>query len=273
MTASGLSVRAPAVVRMQRPDVDNRQIGVGESPPQLRCRDRRTANVLTRHRELLLSCGRGGLSAVERQNSCINIQSIATLRPGRSRQQGIASSSRRRWRRSKGMSVTASPTSRSAGSRCCTRSWSPSRSRSKGWRSPCTPNTRLRDYRPSGSMTYSTFQSSLPGTMCRSNCFDRGLARFAPRDDAQATRTRWVLPNASRPRVAELGVYCVPDSVPSFYSRPDLVFRAVIDATPSEVVLVRRRDAENPAVASFVEITRDVATARETVVAIQSDSF
>jgi DNA-binding transcriptional LysR family regulator len=88
-------------------------------------------------------------------------------------------------------------------------------------------------------------------------------------DDPNATGLAECLATASR----GLGVYCVPDSVPRFYSRPDLVFRTVVDATPSRVVVIRRRDAENPAVASFVEIARDVATARETVVAIQSDSL
>ena len=35
VTASSLSVRAPAVVRVQRPDVDDRQVGIGESCAQL----------------------------------------------------------------------------------------------------------------------------------------------------------------------------------------------------------------------------------------------
>ena len=54
-------------------------------------------------------------------------------------------------------------------------------------------------------------------------------------------------------------VYCVPDSVPNFYARPGLVFRPVVDATPSELVLVFLEDAPNPAVDSFVRVTREVA--------------
>jgi DNA-binding transcriptional LysR family regulator len=69
-----------------------------------------------------------------------------------------------------------------------------------------------------------------------------------------------------------LGVYCVPDSVPRFYSRPDLVFRSVVDATPAQVVVIGRRDAQNPAVGSFFEIARAVAT-RDPVVTIHNDSF
>ena len=71
-----------------------------------------------------------------------------------------------------------------------------------------------------------------------------------------------------------LAVYCVPDSVPSYYSRPGLVFRLVIDATPSELVLVLRHDLQNPAVDTFVRVTREVVEERRSGThAIQSDSF
>jgi len=45
VTPSSLSVRAPAVVRVQSPDVDDCQIGVGEPPAQLGRGDGGTGNV------------------------------------------------------------------------------------------------------------------------------------------------------------------------------------------------------------------------------------
>lgn len=57
-------------------------------------------------------------------------------------------------------------------------------------------------------------------------------------------------------------VYCVPDSVPRFYARPDMVFRQVVDATRSELVVVWRRDGTSAAVGSFVEVARSVARSR-----------
>lgn len=68
-----------------------------------------------------------------------------------------------------------------------------------------------------------------------------------------------------------VAVYCVPDSVPRFYARPDLVFRDVADAAASQLVLVRRCDAHSPAIASFVEIAREVAAARAATPAIEND--
>lgn len=62
-------------------------------------------------------------------------------------------------------------------------------------------------------------------------------------------------------------VYCVPESVSRFYSRPGLVFRPVSDATPSRIAVAWRRDTPNAAVASFVETALAVASA------IQNDSF
>ena len=75
--------------------------------------------------------------------------------------------------------------------------------------------------------------------------------------------------------IASQGValYCVPDSVSRYYSRPDLVFRPVVDATPGHVGVVWHREPRNPSVASFVGIVRAVVGAAEGSAAIQSDGF
>ncbi len=70
-----------------------------------------------------------------------------------------------------------------------------------------------------------------------------------------------------------VAVYCVPDSVPRYHSRPDLVFRRVVDATPGQVAVVWHRETQNPVVASFVEIARATVATPEGDTAIQSHSF
>jgi DNA-binding transcriptional LysR family regulator len=65
-----------------------------------------------------------------------------------------------------------------------------------------------------------------------------------------------------------LAVYCVPESVERFYPRPEVVFRPIADVEPARIVLVWHRDLQNPAVASFVEVTRAVVGENEP---IQSD--
>jgi DNA-binding transcriptional LysR family regulator len=55
-----------------------------------------------------------------------------------------------------------------------------------------------------------------------------------------------------------LAVYCVPESVERFYSRPDAIFRPLLGVRHAGIALVWRRDTENPAVAKFVEVTRAV---------------
>ena len=68
-----------------------------------------------------------------------------------------------------------------------------------------------------------------------------------------------------------LAVFCVPESVERFYGRPDVVFRPLLGVEPAGIVLVWHRESESPAVASFVEITRQVVRAgAETPVSIQS---
>jgi DNA-binding transcriptional LysR family regulator len=66
-----------------------------------------------------------------------------------------------------------------------------------------------------------------------------------------------------------LAVYCVPESIERFYPRPEVVFRPIADVEPAQIVLVWHRDPQNPAVASFVEVTQAVV---EELQAIQSDS-
>jgi DNA-binding transcriptional LysR family regulator len=61
----------------------------------------------------------------------------------------------------------------------------------------------------------------------------------------------------------------VPESVERFYPRPEVVFRPIADVEPARIVLVWHRDLQNPAVASFVEVTRAVVGED---VPIQSDS-
>jgi DNA-binding transcriptional LysR family regulator len=68
-----------------------------------------------------------------------------------------------------------------------------------------------------------------------------------------------------------VGVWCVPESVKRFYGRPDIVFRPLIGVEPAGIVLVWRRDTENPAVAKFVEVAREVLRSEpEPAVAIKS---
>jgi DNA-binding transcriptional LysR family regulator len=70
-----------------------------------------------------------------------------------------------------------------------------------------------------------------------------------------------------------IAVYCVPESVQRFYQRPDVVFRPIMDVAPAQVVLAWHREARNPAVASFVEVTRTVVGEESgNAVAIQSGS-
>lgn len=96
------------------------------------------------------------------------------------------------------------------------------------------------------------------------------LQQFRPTgrraDDPNAKSVAECLAAASR----GLGVYCVPDSVPRFYSRPDIVFRPVADVAPGQVAVVWHRETRNPAVAPFVEIARGVVAA---ALQTQSDSF
>ena len=68
-------------------------------------------------------------------------------------------------------------------------------------------------------------------------------------------------------------VYCVPDSVPRYHARPDLVFLPVADATPGHVAVVWHRETRNPAVASFVDIAREVVGGSDRSAGIQSDGF
>jgi DNA-binding transcriptional LysR family regulator len=55
-----------------------------------------------------------------------------------------------------------------------------------------------------------------------------------------------------------LAIYCVPESVERFYGRPDVVFRPILGVEPAGVALAWHREAQNPAVASFLEVTRAV---------------
>jgi DNA-binding transcriptional LysR family regulator len=68
-----------------------------------------------------------------------------------------------------------------------------------------------------------------------------------------------------------LAVYCVPESVERFYGRPDVAFRPLRGAEPAAVALAWHREAQNPAVPRFVEVTRTVlADQAEAPVPIQS---
>jgi DNA-binding transcriptional LysR family regulator len=68
-----------------------------------------------------------------------------------------------------------------------------------------------------------------------------------------------------------LAVYCVPESVKRFYGRPDVTFRPLLGVEPAGVVLAWHREAQNPAVTSFVAVTRAVlGEAAEAPVSIQS---
>jgi DNA-binding transcriptional LysR family regulator len=58
-----------------------------------------------------------------------------------------------------------------------------------------------------------------------------------------------------------VAVYCVPESVKRFYGRPDVVFRPLLGVMPSGIALVWHRRSQNPAVATFVEVTRKVLAA------------
>ena len=61
-----------------------------------------------------------------------------------------------------------------------------------------------------------------------------------------------------------------PESVERFYPRPQVVFRPIAGVEPAQSVLVWHRDAQNPAVESFVDVTRAVVAERA---AIQNDSL
>jgi len=60
-----------------------------------------------------------------------------------------------------------------------------------------------------------------------------------------------------------LAVYCVPESVERFYGRPDVVFRPLLGVKPAGITLVWHRASENAAVASFVQVTRNVVRSEE----------
>ena len=71
--------------------------------------------------------------------------------------------------------------------------------------------------------------------------------------------------------VRGLAVYCVPESVERFYGRPDVVFRPLLGVEPAGAALVWHRAAENAAVESFVQVTRDVLSSEPSpAVPIQS---
>ena len=55
-----------------------------------------------------------------------------------------------------------------------------------------------------------------------------------------------------------LAVYVVPESVQRFYGRPDVVYRPLVGVEPASVALVWHRHTQNAAVASFVELARQV---------------
>ena len=55
-----------------------------------------------------------------------------------------------------------------------------------------------------------------------------------------------------------VAVYVVPESAGRFYGRPNVVYRPLVGVEPAGVALVWHRQAQNPAVASFVEVTRQV---------------
>jgi|RhiMetdeSRZDD1v2_1073273.scaffolds.fasta_scaffold324674_2 DNA-binding transcriptional LysR family regulator len=67
-----------------------------------------------------------------------------------------------------------------------------------------------------------------------------------------------------------LAVYCVPESVERFYPRPQVVFRPIAGVEPAKSVLVWHRDTQNPAVESFVAVSRSVLAEGD---AIQSDNL
>ena len=54
-----------------------------------------------------------------------------------------------------------------------------------------------------------------------------------------------------------LAVYCMPASASRFYSRPDVVFRPLLESSPVQVAIAWRKDSTSPAVASFIESARD----------------
>ena len=53
-----------------------------------------------------------------------------------------------------------------------------------------------------------------------------------------------------------LAVYCVPESVLRFYSRPDVAFRPILDVAPAHAAISWRADTSNPAVAALLETAR-----------------
>jgi DNA-binding transcriptional LysR family regulator len=66
-------------------------------------------------------------------------------------------------------------------------------------------------------------------------------------------------------------LYCVPESASRFYSRPEVVFKPILDAPPAEIAIAWAAEARNPAVTSFVETARAVLTeGGEDVATIQS---
>jgi DNA-binding transcriptional LysR family regulator len=68
-----------------------------------------------------------------------------------------------------------------------------------------------------------------------------------------------------------LALYCVPESVSRFYSRPDVVYRPIVDVPPAHVAIAWLKEAQNPAVERFVQTAREVLAEGEgTVSAIQS---
>ena len=55
-----------------------------------------------------------------------------------------------------------------------------------------------------------------------------------------------------------VALFCVPESVSRFYSRPDVVFRPILDVAPAQVAIAWCADVRNPAVTSLVETARGV---------------
>jgi DNA-binding transcriptional LysR family regulator len=53
-------------------------------------------------------------------------------------------------------------------------------------------------------------------------------------------------------------VFCVPESVERYFSRPDLLYRPILGVAPAEVAVGWRRDTANPAVETFVATARGV---------------
>jgi DNA-binding transcriptional LysR family regulator len=62
-----------------------------------------------------------------------------------------------------------------------------------------------------------------------------------------------------------LAVYCAPESVERFYPRPQVVFRPIAGVEPAQAIVVWHRHVQNPAVESFVKVTRGVVAEGGTI--------